>query len=89
MQTVATITKNANLIRGLLGRIEALGDDNLTLFSNHTAEGPDLSGWPILSVKPIGLGETLAPTRIATRLLVGADRINSPVRSFADIPTQG
>ncbi|KAJ5809937.1 uncharacterized protein N7503_002155 [Penicillium pulvis] len=101
LQTVASMTENANLVRGLLRRIEASGDENLTLFSNHTvasiengsdlqAEGPDLSAWPILSVKPTGPNaETLAPTRIAARLLVGADGINSPVRSFADIPTQG
>ncbi|KAJ5638016.1 hypothetical protein N7490_007895 [Penicillium lividum] len=100
LQTVATMTENANLVRGLLSRIEASGDENLTLFSNHTVasiengsdlqEGPDLSAWPILSVKPTGPGaETIAPSRIAARLLVGADGINSPVRSFADIPTQG
>ena len=33
MRTVATMTENANLVRGLLSRIEASGDENLTLFS--------------------------------------------------------
>lgn len=74
-------------------------DENLSLFSNSTVasietgsdlkpEGPDLSAWPILSIKPTGPGE-LTPKRIAARLLVGADGINSPVRSFADISTHG
>ncbi|KAJ5172989.1 hypothetical protein N7492_005582 [Penicillium capsulatum] len=101
MRTVATMTENANLVRALLGRIAASGDENLTLFSNTTvagidngsdlqADGPDLSAWPVLSVKPTGPGaETQEPSRIAARLLVGADGINSPVRSFADISTQG
>lgn len=101
MRTVATMTENANLVRGLLGRIAASGEDNLKLFSNTTvasiengsdlqADGPDLSAWPVLSVKPTGPGaDAQEPSRIAARLLVGADGINSPVRSFADITTQG
>ncbi|KAJ5744442.1 hypothetical protein N7533_009312 [Penicillium manginii] len=101
MRTVATMTENANLVRGLLSRIEASGDENLTLFSNTTVasiengsdlqnEGPDLSAWPIISVAPTAPGaQAQSPTRIAARLLVGADGINSPVRSFADISTQG
>lgn len=101
MRTVATMTENANLVRGLLRRIAASGEENLKLFSNTTVasiengsdlqdDGPDLSAWPVLSVKPTGPGaETQEPSRIAARLLVGADGINSPVRSFADITTQG
>lgn len=100
LRTVATMTENSNLVRGLLGRIAASGEENVTLFSNHTVasiengsdlpEGPDLSAWPILSVKPTGPGaDAQPPSQIAARLLVGADGINSPVRSFADIPTQG
>jgi ubiquinone biosynthesis monooxygenase Coq6 len=102
-RTVATMTENANLVRALLRRIADSGDENLSLFSNSTVasiengsdlapEGPDLSAWPILTVKPTTpaeTAETAAPKRIAARLLVGADGINSPVRSFADIPTQG
>ncbi|KAJ5522296.1 hypothetical protein N7527_006411 [Penicillium freii] len=101
MRTVATMTENANLVRALLRRIADSGDENLSLFSNSTVasiengsdlkpEGPDLSAWPVLTVKPTGPApETETPKRIAARLLVGADGINSPVRSFADIPTQG
>lgn len=101
MRTVATMTENANLVRGLLGRIAASGDENLKLFSNTTVagiengtdlqtEGPDLSAWPVLSIKPTGAtAETQPSSQIAARLLVGADGINSPVRSFADITTHG
>ncbi|KAJ5544666.1 Monooxygenase FAD-binding [Penicillium sp. DV-2018c] len=101
-RTVATMTENANLVRALLRRIADSGDENLSLFSNSTVaaiengsdlaseEGPNLSAWPIVTVKPTSPTETTAaPKRIAARLLVGADGINSPVRSFADIPTQG
>lgn len=100
MRTVATMTENANLVRGLLGRIAASGEQDLRLFSNTTVasiengsdveDGPDFSAWPVLSVKPTGPdAETSESSRIAARLLVGADGINSPVRSFADITTQG
>ncbi|KAF7713917.1 Ubiquinone biosynthesis hydroxylase [Penicillium ucsense] len=101
MRTVATMTENSNLVRGLLKRIAASGDENLKLFSNTTVagiengvdlgpQGPDLSAWPILSLKPSGpTSEAQASSQIAARLLIGADGINSPVRSFADIPTNG
>ncbi|KAJ5086761.1 hypothetical protein NUU61_008068 [Penicillium alfredii] len=101
LRTVATMTENANLVRALLKRIAVSGDENLSLFSNTTVasiengsdlqpDGADLSAWPVLSVKPTGpAGTAQAPSRIAARLLVGADGINSPVRSFADISTHG
>lgn len=99
--SVATMTENANLVRGLLARIAASGDENLSVFENmtvasiengsdHLPDGPDLSAWPVLSVAPTGSAASTKPaSRIAARLLVGADGINSPVRSFADIPTHG
>ncbi|KAJ5606280.1 Monooxygenase FAD-binding [Penicillium lagena] len=101
LPSVATMTENANLIRGLLARIAASGDENLSVFENMTVasiengsdqhpDGPDLSAWPVLSVAPTGSAASTKPaSRIAARLLVGADGINSPVRSFADIPTHG
>lgn len=100
MRTVATMTENANLVRALLRRITESGDENLSLFSNSTVasinngsdlqpEGPDLSAWPVLSIKPTDPAATTPPKQIAARLLVGADGINSPVRSFADISTHG
>ncbi|PYH89389.1 ubiquinone biosynthesis monooxgenase [Aspergillus ellipticus CBS 707.79] len=99
LRTVATMTENTNLVRALLSRIAASGDDNLSLFSNTTVssivngtdtpDGPDLSAWPVLSLSPTGSASSQPPTRIAARLLVGADGINSPVRRFADISTDG
>ncbi|KAI9375984.1 hypothetical protein BJX61DRAFT_24832 [Aspergillus egyptiacus] len=101
-RTVATMTENANLIRGLLSRIAESGDENLSIFSKSTVSSiengtpgepgePDLSAWPILSIAPAGGPNQSAasPSRIAARLLVGADGINSPVRRYADIATEG
>lgn len=100
--TIATMTENANLVRGLLKRIETLGSENLSIFSGTTVQGiengqdyeggPDLSAWPVLSLAPSKAAagySSAAPSNIAARLLVGADGINSPVRSFADISTDG
>ncbi|KAB8236221.1 putative ubiquinone biosynthesis monooxgenase (Coq6) [Aspergillus alliaceus] len=99
LPTVATMTENTNLVRGLLSRIAASGDENLSIFSNTTVssiengtsqpDGPDLSAWPVLSLAPTNSSQSQSPTRIAARLLVGADGINSPVRRFADIATEG
>ncbi|KMU89511.1 ubiquinone biosynthesis monooxygenase COQ6 [Coccidioides immitis H538.4] len=99
-QTIATMTENANLVRGLLSRIESLGGEGLSIFSSTTvasiengvdhADGPDLSAWPVLSLSPTSANEKQAERpKIAARLLVGADGINSPVRSFAGISTDG
>lgn len=98
--TVATMTENANLVRSLLSRIASLEDGNTSIFSNTTVagidngidhpEGPDLSAWPVLSLSPKSQSsETEVPKTIAARLLVGADGINSPVRTYADISTDG
>lgn len=99
LRTVATMTENANLVRGLLSRISDTGDENVSIFSNTTVssiengidhpDGPDLSAWPILNMSPKGSSEPQGASRIAARLLVGADGINSPVRSFANISTDG
>lgn len=99
LRTVATMTENANLVRGLLSRIAELGDEGVSIFSNTTVssiqngsdhqDGPDLSAWPVLSLSPSPSAASSVPSTIAARLLVGADGINSPVRSFADISTDG
>ncbi|KAH8697768.1 hypothetical protein BGW36DRAFT_174902 [Talaromyces proteolyticus] len=101
VRSVATMTENANLVRGLLSRIAELDHDNshLSIFSNTTVssiengppgaqDGPDLSAWPVLSLSnSTAISTPQKP--IAARLLVGADGINSPVRSFADITANG
>ncbi|KAL4896766.1 hypothetical protein BDV59DRAFT_199115 [Aspergillus ambiguus] len=99
LRTVATMTENANLVRALLARIAASGDENLSIFSNTTVssiengtnhpDGPDLSAWPVLSLAPTASMPAAQPSQIAARLLVGADGINSPVRHFANIATDG
>ncbi|KAL4781452.1 hypothetical protein BJX76DRAFT_16629 [Aspergillus varians] len=102
LRTVATMTENANLVHALLSRIAASGDENLSIFSKSTvssiengaSEGPngaDLSAWPVLSIASAGNSteSTVPPSRIAARLLVGADGINSPVRRYANITTEG
>ncbi|KAL3476404.1 hypothetical protein BJX99DRAFT_246919 [Aspergillus californicus] len=99
LRTVATMTENTNLVRAILSRIDASADKHLSIFSEATVssiengstsetDGPDLSAWPVLSIKPVG-NSTASPTRIAARLLVGADGINSHVRRYADIATEG
>ena len=101
LRTVATMTENSNLVRALLSRIGASEDDNVSIFDNtklsaiengvdYSDDSPDLSAWPILSTSPTSSSaKSQTPGKIAARLLVGADGINSPVRSFADISTHG
>lgn len=95
---VATMTENANLVRALLLHLEALRDGaDVSVFSNTTvkaiengrvySEGPDLTAWPVLTLSPSSPSSN--PSQIAARLLVGADGINSPVRSYAGISTHG
>jgi ubiquinone biosynthesis monooxygenase Coq6 len=99
LRTVATMTENSNLVRGLVSRISELNDEGVSIFSNTTVssiqngsdhkDGPDLSAWPVLSLSRSPSAAPSVPSTIAARLLVGADGINSPVRSFADISTDG
>ena len=99
-KTVASMIENSNLINGLLARIDSLNveNQNLTIFDNTTVssirngedygDGPDLSSWPMISLSHSS-SATAIPSTIAARLLVGADGIKSPVRSFSDIETTG
>lgn len=107
LRTVATMTENANLSKGLLSRVMELeearsteeqhnGGEQGSLMFNSTvssidnglddSEGLNLSSWPIVSVSS---SQREAPISIAARLLVGADGANSPVRTFAGIPSKG
>ncbi|KAL0569788.1 putative ubiquinone biosynthesis monooxygenase [Marasmius crinis-equi] len=79
---MARLTENLNLQRGLLRYIRnATSIDILdkTKVQSITTEGP--GSWPLVHLEN---DQTLK-----TRLLVGADGLNSPVRSFAQIPSFG
>lgn len=97
-QTVATMTENANLTRGLLERLAQLGAES-SLFSSTSVstiqngkddpEGINLSNWPVLELDSKDTTNTTRPANIAARLLVGADGFNSPVRTFSGINSNG
>ena len=97
-KTVATMTENSNLTKGLLERIFELGAGD-SLLSNtsvssisHGEDDPrglNLSTWPILTLESRTASASPTPRSIAARLLVGADGFNSPVRSFAGISSHG
>lgn len=86
---VATMNENPNLTSALLTRLSALPStdifsktrvESITLGSDTPSL--DLSSWPILTLSS-------RPTKLAARLLIGADGFNSPVRTFAGINSRG
>ncbi|KAL9634080.1 MAG: hypothetical protein Q9204_003148 [Flavoplaca sp. TL-2023a] len=88
---IATMTENPNLQRALLRRLEELPPFS-TFDSTKVAlieDGPpplpedslDLSSFPCLTIS--------SGKKIFARLLVGADGLNSPVRTYAGIPSRG
>ena len=88
---VANMCENQNLTSALLQRLDEIADieilDKTKVESIALGPEPEdqtglnLSQWPIV---------TLPNARqLAARLLVGADGANSPVRSFAGIPSDG
>lgn len=95
MPAIAYMTENQNLTRALLRRLDELGGleifDQKRVAGIHVgghktadqepAEGLDLSSYPHV--------ELSSNRTLVARLLVGADGINSPVRTFAGIPTRG
>jgi ubiquinone biosynthesis monooxygenase Coq6 len=94
-RTVATMTENANLTKGLLDRIAELGAAESLIGETSVKgiengeddpEGLDLRSWPVLTLER---KSSTAPKTIAARLLVGADGFNSPVRAFAGIASHG
>lgn len=88
-RTIAYMTENTNLTTALLARAKELG--GITFHSNlrvediqlgeDTPSAADLRSWPVLTLSN--------GTMLAARLLVGADGANSPVRTFAGIPSRG
>jgi len=86
------MTENQNLTRALLSRLDELSD--IALFDKTSVEKINLGPSP--STEPTSLDLSSYPHltlsskhTIVARLLVGADGFNSPVRSFASIPSNG
>ncbi|CAG8489338.1 3040_t:CDS:2 [Ambispora leptoticha] len=96
--SIAWIIENSNIQHGLLSNLDHLQNKNhgkISIFDNKKVERIvsennndtraheffDLSEWPIVELDD---GQ-----KLRARLLIGADGINSPVRSFANIETLG
>ena len=88
---VATMCENQNSTAALLQRLKDVQGvdvmDETKVESIQLGPEPegeeslDLSQWPIISLPD--------SHQLAARLVVGADGANSPVRTFADIPSHG
>jgi ubiquinone biosynthesis monooxygenase Coq6 len=94
-RTVATMVENANLTKALLERLHEVDAGTSLLTSTNVSsfemgeddhDGLDLSNWPVLTLET---PNSEGPSKIAARLLVGADGFNSPVRTFAGIDSHG
>ncbi|GJJ11441.1 hypothetical protein Clacol_005674 [Clathrus columnatus] len=81
IQEMARLTENLNLQRALLQCLEAYPGVSLLDKTKVDAINQMDNGWPVLSLAN--------GRKIQTRLLVGADGFNSPVRSFANISSFG
>ncbi|ROT37253.1 ubiquinone biosynthesis monooxygenase COQ6 [Sodiomyces alkalinus F11] len=85
---IAYMTENLNLTSGLLKRLKELG--GVSIFDgakvehiSFGSEQPDLDlrQWPVVQLS--------GGRELYARLLVGADGVNSPVRTFAGIESRG
>lgn len=85
---VATMTENNNITTALMTHLSTL--PAVATFSptrvedislGEETETMDLSSWPIVTLSN--------NQKLAARLLIGADGANSPVRTFAGIPSRG
>ena len=89
---IAYMIENQNLTRALLSRLDSLS--SISFFAKASVANIQLGPPPDPSHTTLNLSSyphvTLSSKHtIAARLLVGADGINGPVRTFAGIPTRG
>lgn len=92
---IAYMTENQNLTRALVRRLDDLPP--ISLFDKTSVEGIHLGPPPVpnpaentsLNLSSYPHVTLSSKHTIAARLLVGADGLNSPVRSFAGIRTRG
>ncbi|CAE6478863.1 unnamed protein product [Rhizoctonia solani] len=82
--SMAMMTENLNLQRGLLKRLESV--PNVKLLDTTKVEdiqngSGDSNTWPVVN--------TSTGRSLRSRLLIGADGFNSPVRKFASIESSG
>ncbi|MDI1488265.1 MAG: putative ubiquinone biosynthesis monooxygenase [Ramalina farinacea] len=89
---IAYMTENQNITRGLLAALEQQAP--VTVFDKTSVEDIQLGPPPDSSLSSLNLSSyphvmLSSKQRIGARLLVGADGINGPVRTFAGIPTRG
>ena len=82
------MVENQNLVNGLFSRLAGLGGTSVfsgtrveSISLGQDTKSLDFTSWPVVRLSN---GDSLT-----ARLLVGADGFNSPVRSFADIPSRG
>ncbi|KAF8636431.1 hypothetical protein AX17_003613 [Amanita inopinata Kibby_2008] len=83
-RSMAYLTENLNLQRGLLSHLKDHGGVELfdkTRVSDIARDSEENGGWPLVHLDN---AETLR-----ARLLVGADGFSSPVRSYANIESYG
>ncbi|KAL8803418.1 MAG: hypothetical protein Q9182_003216 [Xanthomendoza sp. 2 TL-2023] len=88
---IATMTENPNLQRALLQRLSELPP--ISIFDSTKVasidDGPSPSSQDSLNLSSYPSITLSSGQKILARLLVGADGLNSPVRTFAGIPTRG
>ncbi|KAF8677629.1 Ubiquinone biosynthesis monooxygenase COQ6, mitochondrial [Rhizoctonia solani] len=82
--SMAMMTENLNLQQGLLRKLESV--PNVKLLDTTKVEGiqsgpGDYNSWPVVN--------TSTGKSLRSRLLIGADGFNSPVRKFAGIESSG
>lgn len=88
------MAENPNLTRGLLRRLDEL--PSISVFDKTSVSSITLGPPPSPSPSPSEVNLSSYPHltlsnshRLAARLLIGADGLNSPVRTFAGIPSRG